>query len=156
MQRGILCRNKRTLRQSTVLWGNSLRRPSKERKLCISMVRPSNAYGSICSPQADRVGDGAVPYTIPGNLQQIGRSCLRGIQIRFTLDDYTTSWHRAENLIVTGCTMSPILFVLGNGNQNCTERPQTKDVLNYQPPIKGSWRISRAQQRSIYRQNAPY
>lgn len=49
MQRGILCRNKRTLRQSTVLWANSLRRPSEERKLCISMVRPSNAYGSICS-----------------------------------------------------------------------------------------------------------
>lgn len=110
MQRGILCRNKRTLRQSTVLWANSLRRPSKEKNLCISMVRSSNAYGSTCSSLADRVGDGAVPYTIPGNLQEIVRSCFRRIQIRFAIDDYTTSWQRAENLIVTGCTMSPILF----------------------------------------------
>ena len=57
-------------------------------------------------------------YNIPEKVQGIVRSYFGGMKIRFTVDDYTTSWHRVERVekgIVTGCTISPILFVMGMG-----------------------------------------
>ena len=39
--------------------------------------------------------------------------CVEGIQLRFTVRDFTTSWQKLERGIVTGCTISPILFVIG-------------------------------------------
>ena len=37
------------------------------------------------------------------------------MKIRFTVDDYSTSWQRVEKGLVKGCTISPILFVVGMG-----------------------------------------
>lgn len=98
------------------------------------MVRPSNAYGSICSSQADE--SAMELYLI--QYQEIFRR-LSGIQIRFTLDDYTTSWQRAENWIVTGRTMSPILFVMGMVTRTAQKdpRPRMYSAINHQSKVHG-------------------
>lgn len=46
-------------------------------------------------------------YHIPGNVQEIANSYFGGIQIRITIDDFTTSRHRVKKeIITTGCTIS--------------------------------------------------
>lgn len=50
-------------------------------------------------------------YHLPGNVQRI----IGGIQIQFIVDDFATFWQRVEKGVFTGCTISPILFVMGIG-----------------------------------------
>ena len=65
-----------------------------------------NAYGSV----AHKLIEAAMKlYHIPEKVQGIVRSYIKGMTIRFTVDDHTTSWHRIEKGIVTACTISLIL-----------------------------------------------
>lgn len=48
-------------------------------------------------------------YPIPHNIQGMITSYLRDIKLRL----YTTKWQPVEKGIVTGCTISPILFIMG-------------------------------------------
>ena len=80
-------------------------------------------------------------YHVPEKVQQVVKSYFGGIQIRFTVDDYTTAWQRLEKGIVTGCTISPILFVMGmsmltRAAERETRGPQMNSGI-YQPPIRG-------------------
>ena len=63
------------------------------------------------------------------------------MKIRSAVDEYITSWQRVENGIVTGCTISPILFVMGMGMVTRAAERETReprmDSGIYQPPIRG-------------------
>ena len=51
-------------------------------------------------------------HYIPENIARIVRDYLERIHLRFRVGDYITSWQRLEKGIVTGCTISVILFVM--------------------------------------------
>ena len=80
-------------------------------------------------------------YHLPEKVLGIVRRYFGGMKIRFTADDYTTSWQRVEKEIVSGCTISPILFVMGMGMVTRAAERETKgpriDSGIYQPPIRG-------------------
>jgi len=52
-------------------------------------------------------------YHIPHNIQGMITSSLRDIKLRFQSAKFTTKWKPVEKGIVTGCTISPILFIMG-------------------------------------------
>ena len=52
-------------------------------------------------------------YHIPAHVANIINSYFRDIKLRFTFKDITTKWQDLERGIVTGCNISPILFVMG-------------------------------------------
>ena len=66
----------------------------------------ANAYGSVPHQLIESAMELYHIYTreCPGDCQEL--------LWWFTVDDYTTSWQRLEKEIVSGCTMSPILFVM--------------------------------------------
>lgn len=76
-------------------------------------------------------------YHLPGNVQRI----IGGIQIQFIVDEFATFWQRVEKGIFTGCTISPILFVIGIGMLTGSAERETRGPrMNsgiYQPPTRG-------------------
>lgn len=66
---------------------------------------------------------------------------FRGIQIRFTVGEFTTAWQQLEKGIVTGCTISPILFVIGMSLMTTAAERETRGPKMisgvYQPPLRG-------------------
>jgi hypothetical protein len=58
-------------------------------------------------------------------------SSLEGIHLRFTVQDYMTSWQRVEKGIVTDCTISVVLFVMAmnlliKAGKREARRPKTR------------------------------
>ncbi|CAC5418562.1 unnamed protein product [Mytilus coruscus] len=51
-------------------------------------------------------------YHIPEHIKKIVQKYFGGIQLRFTVDNKITAWQNLEKGIVTGCTISPILFIM--------------------------------------------
>ena len=80
-------------------------------------------------------------YHIPEKVQEIVRSYFEGMKIRFTVDDYNTSWQRVEKEIVKGCTISLILFIMGMGMVTRAAEIESKgprmDSGIFQPPFRG-------------------
>ena len=78
-------------------------------------------------------------HHIPEKIHGIVRSYIGGMimKIRFTVDDYTTSCQRVEKGMGTGCTISPILFVMGMGMVTRAAEKKRMDSGIYQSPIKG-------------------
>ncbi|CAC5393214.1 unnamed protein product [Mytilus coruscus] len=70
----------------------------------------ANAYGTIphmlIQESLDR-------YHIPDHCKRVIRSYLSGIELRFTTSTFTATWQILQKRIVTGCTISVILFVMG-------------------------------------------
>ena len=110
------------------------------KNLSIIWLDLANAYGSV----QHKLIDAAMElYHVSEKVQQVVKSYFGGIQIRFTVDDYITAWQRLEKGIVTGCTISPILFVIGMSmltraaeRERETRGPQMNSGI-YQPPIRG-------------------
>ena len=70
----------------------------------------ANAYGSIPHPL---ISVALEHYHIPDQAQKLVKSYFGDIRLRFTVENKTTRWQNVEKGIVTGCTISPILFVMG-------------------------------------------
>jgi hypothetical protein len=70
----------------------------------------ANAYGSI---PHQLIEEALKHYHIPDHINKLIKSYLGNIQLRFTTHAYTTSWLRLEKGIITGCTISVVLFVMG-------------------------------------------
>ncbi|VDI54010.1 Hypothetical predicted protein [Mytilus galloprovincialis] len=49
-------------------------------------------------------------YHVPDGVRELIKEYFNHLQLRFTVGDFTTSWQRLEVGIVTGCTISVILF----------------------------------------------
>jgi hypothetical protein len=67
----------------------------------------ANAYGSIPHKVIERV---LQTYYIPPKIQALVEHYFNSFRMRFTVQDYTTAWQRLEVGIVTGCTISVVLF----------------------------------------------
>ena len=71
----------------------------------------------------------------------IVRSYFGGMKIRFTVDDCITSWQRVEKGTVTGCTISPIVFLMVMGMVTRAADKETRrpnmDSRIHQPQISG-------------------
>ena len=67
----------------------------------------ANAYGSIPHQLVDLTLE---RYHVPEKFRIILQHYFNNFKMRFNVDDYTTSWQRLEVGIVTGCTISVVLF----------------------------------------------
>ena len=70
----------------------------------------ANAYGSI--PHS-LIKAALHHFHVPDRFIELLESYLDGMHIRFTTRSYTTNWQIVEKGIITGCTISVTLFVLG-------------------------------------------
>ena len=69
----------------------------------------ANAYGSI----AHKLLQLALERThVPDPVREIIRNYYEKVEIRFSTKKFTTKWIRVERGIITGCTLSVILFAL--------------------------------------------
>ena len=69
----------------------------------------ANAYGSIAHMI---LGVALERAHAPKEVQDLVRSYYAEVDIRFTTKNFTTEWQRVEKGIITGCTLSVILFAL--------------------------------------------
>ena len=82
-----------------------------------------NAYGSI----PHRVIKMALERThLPRDVVSLVESYYADVQIRFTTKKFTTEWQRVEKGIITGCTLSVILFALTMTMIVLSTRKETK------------------------------
>ncbi|XP_057673103.1 uncharacterized protein LOC130904394 [Corythoichthys intestinalis] len=98
----------------------------------------ANAYGSIPHNLIDKAME---HYHIPHHIRGMITSYLRGFKFRFKTVHFTTQWQDLEKGIVTGCTISPILFIMGMNlliaaAQKESRGPLMKSGIR-QPPIRG-------------------
>lgn len=52
-------------------------------------------------------------YHIPAFIQRLVSNYLRKIKLRFTTAQWSTNWEELQKGIPTGCTISPIHFIMG-------------------------------------------
>lgn len=85
---------------------------AKEKKgnLTVAWLDFANAYGSIPHNLIRVAMD---HYHIPLHIQGMITDYLGDIKLRFQSAMFTTKWQPMEKGIVTGCTISPILFTMG-------------------------------------------
>jgi hypothetical protein len=98
----------------------------------------ANAYGSI---PHQLIYTALRHYHVDGHIQQIITSYLDGIRLRFTVGDQLTRWQKLDKGIVTGCTVSVVLFIMGmnlliNAAQRETRGPKTESGI-YLPSSRG-------------------
>ena len=98
----------------------------------------ANAYGTIPHMVIE---EALKHYHIPEHFRGIIRSYFSGIHLRFSVNGFTTSWQKLEKGIVTGCTISVILFVMGmnmliKAGERETRGPMTATNIR-QPPSRG-------------------
>ncbi|XP_052224708.1 uncharacterized protein LOC127840340 [Dreissena polymorpha] len=98
----------------------------------------ANAYGSI---PHQLIYTALRHYHVDGHIQKIITSYLDGIKLRFTVGDQLTRWQKLEKGIVTGCTVSVVLFIMGmnlliNAAQRETRGPKTESGI-YLPCSRG-------------------
>jgi hypothetical protein len=74
------------------------------------LLHLANAYGSIPNQVIEHAMD---HYHFPDKIKMLIRSFYSNVRLRFNTPDFTTDWIKVERGIVTGCTVSVILFVLG-------------------------------------------
>ena len=70
----------------------------------------ANAYGSI---PHQLIMEALQHYHVPDPMQNLIKNYFSNIKLRFTVRSETTRWIDLERGIVTGCTISVILFVMG-------------------------------------------
>ena len=70
-------------------------------------------------------------YHIDCHIQKIVTSYLDGIKLRFSVGDQMTHWQKLKKGIVTGCTVSMVLLIMGmnlliNSTKRETRGPKTQ------------------------------
>lgn len=85
---------------------------AQQKKGCLTVVwlNFTNTYGAI-PYNVIQVALGY--YHVPQNTQSMITSYLKDIKLRFQSAKFTTKWQPVEKGIVTGCTISPIFFIMG-------------------------------------------
>ena len=70
----------------------------------------ANAYGSIPHQVLEKALE---HYHIPAQIQKLLKDYLSNIYLRFAVNKETTEWQALEKGIITGCTISVALFIMG-------------------------------------------
>ena len=78
--------------------------------LAVVWLDLSNAYGSIPHSLIQTAMD---YYHIPPSVTKIITNYFNDIKLRFQAANFLTEWQSLEKGIATGCTISPILFLMG-------------------------------------------
>ena len=91
---------------------SQLIKETKEKKgdLTCIWLDLANAYGSIPHQVIMKAME---HYHVPDKTIKIIASYFQGIKLRFSFDQVTTDWLNLERGIITGCTISPIVFIMG-------------------------------------------
>jgi hypothetical protein len=110
-----------------------------KKDLTVVWLDLANAYGSI---PHQLIYKALQHYHVPNHVQKILTSYLDGIKLRFSVGDQLTDWQQLEKGIVTGCTVSVVLFVMGmnlliNAASRETRGPKTESGI-YLPSSRGS------------------
>ena len=80
-----------------------------KKDLVVTWLDLANAYGSI---PHHIIMESLKNTHVPEKVQDLIRSYYDEVRIRFSTPAFTTEWQRVERGIITGCTLSVILFVL--------------------------------------------
>ena len=114
--------------EHTALLSQLIREAKAEKKnLVITWLDIANAYGSL---PHDVIQKALVKAHIPENARNLIESYYSDVKIRFSTKSFTTEWQRVEKGIITGCTLSVILFALTmswlvESAKNVTKGPKT-------------------------------
>ncbi|XP_063427466.1 uncharacterized protein LOC134710973 [Mytilus trossulus] len=76
-------------------------------ELAVVWLDLANAYGTVPHKLVELMLE---RYHVPDGVRALIKEYFNHLQLRFTVGDFTTSWQRLEVGIVTGCTISVILF----------------------------------------------
>ncbi len=110
---------------------------AKKGDLTVVWLDLANAYGSI---PHNLIRTALKYYHIPDHIMVMISSYLDGIKLRFKMKNYITQWQHLERGIVTGCTVSPTLFIMGMNLIIKTGEKETRgpmmDSGNRQPAIR--------------------
>ena len=77
--------------------------------LVVTWLDIANAYGSM--PHS-LIMTALQNTHVPERMQELVKSYYGEVKVRFSTTEFTTDWQRVEKGIITGCTLSVILFVL--------------------------------------------
>ena len=69
----------------------------------------ANAYGSI---PHDVINHALGNAHLPTRVKELIANYYKDLKIRFTTKEFTTGWQKVEKGIITGCTLSVVLFSL--------------------------------------------
>ena len=114
--------------EHTAILSQLIREAKSEKKnLVVTWLDIANAYGSI---PHDVIKKALERAHVPDNTRQLIDSYYSDVKIRFTTKEFTTEWQRLEKGIITGCTLSVILFALTmswlvESNKKVTKGPKT-------------------------------
>jgi hypothetical protein len=106
--------------------------------LTVVWLELTNAYGTVPHQLIDF---SLKHHHVPEHIQRIVRSYYNDINLRFTTKNFTTSWIQLQKGIVTGCTVSVILFIAAmnliiKAGDRETRGPKTKSDIRL-PPQRG-------------------
>lgn len=109
-----------------------------KKDLTVVWLDLANAYGSI--PHS-LIQYALNHYHLPKRVKSLVSSYYSNLLLRFSTKEFTTEWIRVERGIVTGCTISVILFVLGmnlilKAAEEETRGPKTASGIRM-PPNRG-------------------
>ena len=76
-------------------------------ELAVIWLDLANAYGTVPHKLVELTLE---RYHAPGKTRALLKDYFDNLLLRFTVKDFTTAWQRLEVGIVTGCTISVILF----------------------------------------------
>ena len=82
---------------------------AEKKDLVVTWLDIANAYGSI--PHS-LIQIALRRAHVPDEICKLVESYYDNVEIRFTTKDFTTDWQRVEKGIITGCTLSVVLFAL--------------------------------------------
>ena len=96
--------------EHTAILSQLIKEAKKEKKnLVVTWLDIANAYGSIPHSVISAALEAA---HIPERTLELISSYYNNVNIRFTTKNFTTEWQKVEKGIITGCTLSVILFSL--------------------------------------------
>ncbi|GFO00759.1 reverse transcriptase [Plakobranchus ocellatus] len=97
------------LEHATMIWEAIQRAKSEKLNLDVIWLDLANAYGSV---PHEMIQLALRMYHVPEVIQVMLDDYFSGFRMRFSTNNYTTSWINLEVGIAMGCTIPPILFVM--------------------------------------------
>lgn len=106
-------------------------------ELAVIWLDLANAYGSMPHKLVQLTLE---KYHVPAKTRHLLEEYFNRLELRFSIGDYTTSWQRLEVGIVTGCTISVILFaaamnLLVKSTEKMSRGPWMRAGIR-QPPVR--------------------
>ena len=96
--------------EHTAVLSQLIREAKKEKKnLVVTWLDIANAYGSI---PHETIFKALREAHVPEDVVNLIENYYQDVKIRFTTQNFVTGWQKVEKGIITGCTLSVVLFSL--------------------------------------------